>query len=97
MAAGRKLLLVFLVCPVHDPMGGFGWGDHRAKGWMIMIRTTIIAALAAMLAATPAVANENFTADQLHRFCEVSDDFCVGFAAGLMNGMAIGRWTCVRR
>jgi Rap1a immunity proteins len=57
-----------------------------------MARAITIAALVGMLAATPAVANEGFTADTLHRFCEGSGDFCVGFAAGVMNGMVIGRW-----
>jgi hypothetical protein len=47
---------------------------------------------ASVLAATPVVANETFTADQLHRFCEESAEFCVGFAAGIINGIGIGKW-----
>jgi hypothetical protein len=58
-----------------------------------MKRTIITAgALAGMLAATPAVADESFTGNQLHKFCTESLEFCIGFAAGVMNGMSIGGW-----
>jgi hypothetical protein len=58
-----------------------------------MNRIPIIAgALASVLMATPATANESFTGEQVHRWCEESEKFCVGLAAGVMIGWAISDW-----
>jgi hypothetical protein len=61
------------------------------KEGMTMTRTIIIAALAGMLVATPAVANEGFTGNVLDTLCQESFDWCAGYAAGVLHGVRMGQ------
>jgi hypothetical protein len=61
----------------------------RTKTGGHMSRAIIIAALSGMFAATLAEAAP--TGNDLLGLCESSPDFCLGYAAGVMAGMATGK------